>query len=105
MVEQSGPLGLTEEQLAQVSMRKPSTARNPMCASSRIGSALALHCRSVAGPHGLYPVSLGIDGLTSTPSCSCASDAGILPACDRAWTDLYRGAAKLLRSAHADGAT
>jgi hypothetical protein len=42
MAEQSGPLPLTEEQLAQVIDEKTFHARSPMCASSRIGSAPAL---------------------------------------------------------------
>jgi hypothetical protein len=30
----------------------------------------------IAGPHGIYTVSLGIEGSALTPACSCTSDAG-----------------------------
>jgi uncharacterized Zn finger protein len=77
MVERSGPLGLTERQLAQAIDEKTFHRAQPYVREFthrlRFGHSIA---GRLAGPHGLYMVSLGIDGDTLNPSCSCASDAG-----------------------------
>ena len=77
MVERSGPLGLTERQLAQAIDEKTFHRAQPYVREFthrlRFGHSIA---GRLAGPHGLYMVSLGIDGDILNPSCSCASDAG-----------------------------
>jgi hypothetical protein len=77
MTEQSGPLPLTEQQLAQAIDEKTFHRAQPYVREFthrlRSGHAIAGH---VAGSHGIYTVSLGIDGSTLVPSCSCTSDAG-----------------------------
>jgi uncharacterized Zn finger protein len=77
MAEQSGPLPLTEEQLAQVVEEKTFHRAQPYVRefTHRLRSGPAIVGR-VAGPHGSFTVSLSVDGLALTPDCSCASDAG-----------------------------
>ena len=77
MVEQRGPLSLTEEQLAQVVEEKTFHRAQPFVRefTHRLRSGPAIVGR-IAGPHGSYTVSLGIDGSALTPDCSCTSDAG-----------------------------
>ena len=77
MAEQSGPLTLTEEQLAQVIDEKTFHRAQPYVRefTHRLRSGPAISGR-VAGPHGIYTVSLGIEDSTLTPTCSCTSDAG-----------------------------
>jgi len=77
MAEQSGPLLLTEEQLAQVVEEKTFHRAQPYVRefTHRLRSGPAIVGR-IAGPHGSYTVSLGIDGSALTPDCSCTSDAG-----------------------------
>lgn len=77
MVEQSGPLQLTERQLAQVIDEKTFHRAQPYVRefTHRLRLARSIAGR-VVGPHGVYTVSLGIEGETLNPSCSCASDAG-----------------------------
>ena len=77
MVEQSGPLPLTEEQLAQVIDEKTFHRAQPYVRefTHRLRSGPSITGR-VAGPHGVYTVSLSIEDSTLTPACSCTSDAG-----------------------------
>jgi len=77
MAEQSGPLLLTEAQLAQVVEEKTFHRAQPYVRefTHRLRSGPAIVGR-IAGPHGSYTVSLGIDGSALTPDCSCTSDAG-----------------------------
>jgi len=77
MAEQSGPLLLTEEQLAQVVEEKTFHRAQPYVRefTHRLRSGLAIVGR-IAGPHGSFTVSLGIDGSALTPDCSCTADAG-----------------------------
>jgi uncharacterized Zn finger protein len=77
MAEQSGPLLLTERQLAQATDEKTFHRAQPYVREFthrlRTGHSIA---GRVAGPHGVYTASLGIDGSTLIPCCSCTSDAG-----------------------------
>jgi uncharacterized Zn finger protein len=77
MAEQSGPLPVTEKQLAQATDEKTFHRAQPYVREFthrlRTGHSIA---GRVAGPHGVYTTSLGIDGSTLTPCCSCTSDAG-----------------------------
>ena len=77
MAEQSGPLPLTERQLAQATDEKTFHRAQPYVREFthrlRTGHSIA---GRVSGPHGVYAVSLSIDGTTLVPSCSCASDEG-----------------------------
>ena len=77
MVEQSGPLSLTEDQLAQVVEEKTFHRAQPYVRefTHRLRSGPAIVGR-VAGPHGSYTVSLRIEDSGFTPDCSCASDVG-----------------------------
>jgi uncharacterized Zn finger protein len=77
MAEQSGPLPLTEEQLAQAIEEKTFHRAQPYVRefTHRLRSGPSIAGR-VAGPHGFYTVSLGIEGSALTPACSCTSDAG-----------------------------
>jgi uncharacterized Zn finger protein len=77
MAEQSGPLPLTEEQLAQVVEEKTFHRAQPYVRefTHRLRSGPAIVGR-VAGPHGIYTVSLRIENSDFIPDCSCASDAG-----------------------------
>jgi uncharacterized Zn finger protein len=77
MAEQSGPLLLTEEQLAQVVKEKTFHRAQPYVRefTHRLRSGPDIVGR-VAGPHGNYTVSLRIEDSAFTPDCSCASDAG-----------------------------
>ena len=77
MAEQSGPLLLTEEQLAQAIEEKTFHRAQPYVRefTHRLRSGPSIAGR-VAGPHGIYTVSLGIEGSALTPACSCTSDAG-----------------------------
>jgi hypothetical protein len=77
MAEQSGPLPLTEEQLAQAIEEKTFHRAQPYVRefTHRLRSGPSIVGR-VAGPHGSYTVSLGIEGSALTPACSCTSDAG-----------------------------
>jgi uncharacterized Zn finger protein len=77
MVQQSGPLQLSEEQLAQAIDEKTFHRAQPYVRefTHRLHSGQTIAGR-VAGPHGVYTVSLVIEGSTLTPSCSCTSDAG-----------------------------
>ncbi|MGH8069251.1 MAG: SWIM zinc finger family protein [Candidatus Entotheonellia bacterium] len=77
MAEQSGPLPLTEEQLAQAIEEKTFHRAQPYVRefTHRLRSGPSIAGR-VAGPHGSYTVSLGIEGSALTPACSCTSDAG-----------------------------
>jgi hypothetical protein len=77
MAEQRGPLPLTERQLAQAIDEKTFHRAQPYVREFthrlRFGHSIA---GRLAEPHGVYAVSLGIDGGTLIPSCSCTSDAG-----------------------------
>ncbi|HSF30027.1 MAG TPA: hypothetical protein VLK82_06075 [Candidatus Tectomicrobia bacterium] len=77
MAEQSGPLHLSEQQLAQAIDEKTFHRAQPYVRefTHRLRSGHAITGR-VAGPHGVYTVSLAIEGSTLTPACSCTSDAG-----------------------------
>jgi hypothetical protein len=77
MAEQIGPLELSEEQLAQVIDEKTFHRAQPYVRefTHRLRSGRAISGR-VAGSHGVYIVSLAIEGSTLTPACSCTSDAG-----------------------------
>jgi len=77
MAEQSGPLPLTEEQLAQVIDEKTFHRAQPYVRefTHRLRSGPAISGR-VAGPHGVFTVSLTIEDSTLTPVCSCTSDPG-----------------------------
>jgi len=77
MAEQSGPLQLTEGQLAQAIDEKTFHRAQPYVRefTHRLRSGNSIAGR-VAGPHGIYTVSLGTEGATLIPSCSCTSDAG-----------------------------
>jgi hypothetical protein len=77
MAEQSGPLPLTEEQLAQVIDEKTFHRAQPYVRefTHRLRSGPAIAGR-VAGPHGVFTVSLTIEDSTLTPACSCTSDPG-----------------------------
>ena len=77
MTEQSGPLPLTEEQLAQVIDEKTFHRAQPYVRefTHRLRSGPAIAGR-VAGPHGVFTVSLTIEDSTLTPACSCTSDPG-----------------------------
>jgi hypothetical protein len=77
MAEQSGPLHLSEQQLAQAIDEKTFHRAQPYVRefTHRLRSGHAIAGR-VAGPHGVYTVTLAIEGSTLTPACSCTSDAG-----------------------------
>jgi hypothetical protein len=77
MAEQSGPLQLSEQQLAQTIDEKTFHRAQPYVRefTHRLRSGHAIAGR-VAGPHGVYTVSLVIEGSALTPTCSCTSDAG-----------------------------
>jgi uncharacterized Zn finger protein len=77
MAEHSGPLALTERQLAQATDEKTFHRAQPYVRefTHRLRAGCSIAGR-VSGPHGVYAVSLGIDGTTLVPSCSCASDEG-----------------------------
>src|SRR5262245_21457685 len=77
MAEQSGPLQLSEHQLAQVIDEKTFHRAQPYVRefTHRLRSGHAITGR-VAGPHGVYTVSLAIEGSTLNPACSCSTDAG-----------------------------
>jgi uncharacterized Zn finger protein len=77
MTEQSGPLPLTEEQLAQVIDEKTFHRAQPYVRefTHRLRSGPSIAGR-VAGPHGVFTVSLTIEDSTLTPACSCTSDPG-----------------------------
>jgi uncharacterized Zn finger protein len=77
MVEQSGSLPLTEEQLAQVVDEKTFHRAQPYVRefTHRLRSIATITGR-VAGPHGVYTASLTVEASTLTPACSCTSDAG-----------------------------
>jgi uncharacterized Zn finger protein len=77
MAEQSGPLQLTEQQLAQAIDEKTFHRAQPYVRefTHRLHSGHSIAGR-VAGPHGVYTVSLASEGSTLTPACSCTSDAG-----------------------------
>jgi uncharacterized Zn finger protein len=77
MAEQSGPLALTERHLAQATDEKTFHRAQPYVRefTHRLRAGRSIAGR-VSGPHGVYAVSLGIDGTTLMPACSCASDAG-----------------------------
>ena len=77
MAEQSGPLSLTEEQLAQVIDEKTFHRAQPYVRefTHRLRSGPSITGR-VAGPHGVFTVSLTMQDSTLTPTCSCTADAG-----------------------------
>jgi uncharacterized Zn finger protein len=77
MAEQSGPLTLTEEQLAQVIDEKTFHRAQPYVRefTHRLRSGPTISGR-VAGPHGVFSVSLSVEDSTLTPTCSCTSDPG-----------------------------
>lgn len=77
MVEQSGPLPLTEDQLAQVVDEKTFHRAQPYVRefTHRLRSGHAIAGR-LAGPHDIYTVSLAIEGSSLIPACSCTTDAG-----------------------------
>jgi hypothetical protein len=77
MAEQSGPLVLTEAQLAQVIDEKTFHRAQPYVRefTHRLRSGPSITGR-VAGPHGVFTVSLTIQDSTLTPACSCTSDPG-----------------------------
>ena len=73
MAEQSGPLPLTEEQLAQVIDEKTFHRAQPYVRefTHRLRSGPAISGR-VAGPHGVFTVSLTIEDSTLTPTSAVA---------------------------------
>jgi hypothetical protein len=77
MTAQSGPLALTEQQLAQVIDAKTFHRAQPYVRefTHQLRSGCLIAGR-VAGPHGVYTVSLTIEGATLVPSCSCTADPG-----------------------------
>ena len=77
MAEQSGPLALTEEQLAQAIDEKTFHRAQPYVRefTHRLRSGPSITGR-VAGPHGVFTVSLTIEDSILTPACSCTSDPG-----------------------------
>jgi uncharacterized Zn finger protein len=77
MAHQSGPLQLSEQQLAQAIDEKTFHRAQPYVRefTHRLHSDQTIAGR-VARPHGVYTVSLAIEGSTLTPACSCTSDAG-----------------------------
>jgi hypothetical protein len=77
MVEESGSLPLTEEQLAQVVDEKTFHRAQPYVRefTHRLRSSATITGR-MAGPHGVYTASLTLEGSTLTSACSCTSDAG-----------------------------
>jgi hypothetical protein len=77
MAEQSGPLPLTEERLAQVIDEKTFHRAQPYVRefTHRLRSGPSITGR-VVGPHGVFTVSLTIGDSTLTPACSCTSDPG-----------------------------
>jgi uncharacterized Zn finger protein len=113
MVEQRGPLSLTEEQLAQVVEEKTFHRAQPFVRefTHRLRSGPAIVGR-IAGPHGSYTVSLGIDGSALTPECSCTSDAGFCKHVialgltyieePQSFYDLHTLTAQLEQASHAD---
>src|SRR5262247_2009689 len=77
MAEESGALPLTEDQLARVIDEKTFHRAQPYVRefTHRLLSGRSITGR-VAGPHGVYTVSLTIEDSTLTPACSCSSDPG-----------------------------
>jgi uncharacterized Zn finger protein len=77
MTEQSGPLLLTEQQLAQAIDEKTFHRAQPYVHefTHRLRSGHSIGGR-MAGPHCVYTVSLAIEWSTLTPSCSCTTDEG-----------------------------
>jgi uncharacterized Zn finger protein len=75
MTEQSGPFPITETQLAQAVDEKTFHRAQPYVRefTHRLLSGHTITGR-VAGPHGVYTVSLASEGVTLKPSCSCRTD-------------------------------
>jgi uncharacterized Zn finger protein len=75
MVEQSGPLNLSESQLAQAVEEKTFHRAQPYVRefTHRLRSGPTIGGR-VAGPHNIYTAALTIAGEELKPSCSCTID-------------------------------
>jgi len=75
MTEQSGPFHVTETQLAQAVDEKTFHRAQPYVRefTHRLLSGRAITGR-VAGPHGVYTVSLASEDANLKPSCSCRTD-------------------------------
>jgi uncharacterized Zn finger protein len=75
MVDQSGPFDLSEAQLAQAVEEKTFHRAQPYVRefTHRLRSGHTIAGR-VAGPHGVYTVSLQVEGEDLRPSCSCTPD-------------------------------
>ena len=75
MTEQNGPFHLTEMQLAQAVDEKTFQRAQPYVRefTHRLRSGQTLGGR-VAGPHGIYTVSLTVDGSTMTAACTCKAE-------------------------------
>jgi uncharacterized Zn finger protein len=75
MVDQSGPLNLSEAQLAQAVEEKTFHRAQPYVRefTHRLRSGPTIGGR-VAGPHSIYTASLTIAGEELRPSCSCTID-------------------------------
>jgi uncharacterized Zn finger protein len=75
MTEQSGPFQVTEAQLAQAVDEKTFHRAQPYVRefTHRLLSGRAITGR-VAGPHGVYTVSLASEDVHLKPSCSCRTD-------------------------------
>ena len=75
MIDQSGPFDLSEPQLAQAVEEKTFHRAQPYVRefTHRLRSGHTIGGR-VAGPHGVYTVSLRIEGKDLRPSCSCTTD-------------------------------
>jgi uncharacterized Zn finger protein len=75
MVDQNGPFDLSEPQLAQAVEEKTFHRAQPYVRefTHRLRSGHTIGGR-VVGPHGVYSVSLKIDGGRLRPSCSCTTE-------------------------------
>src|SRR5919198_799285 len=75
MTEQNGPFHLTEMQLAQAVDEKTFQRAQPYVRefTHRLRSGQTIGGR-VAGPHGIYTVSLTVDGSTMTAACTCKAE-------------------------------
>jgi hypothetical protein len=75
MTEQSGPFHITETQLAQAVDEKTFHRAQPYVRefTHRLLTGGTITGR-VAGPHGVYTVSLAIEGTNLKPSCNCRTD-------------------------------
>jgi uncharacterized Zn finger protein len=77
MAEQSGPLPLTEERLAQGVDEKTFHRAQPyVCEFTHRLLSGSVISGDVAGPHGVLRVSLTVGDSTLTPACRCTSHPG-----------------------------